>query len=218
MADIKGTSGAYIHLLRPLLYRPFLSLIGLVALIFSIFFIYSKTNHGVEFFPETDPSMGTYIVRLRGNHTAEKKLELMKEVEAKIIGKPNIKSVYTTAGTVSWDDTEIIGRVNVELIDWKERGLGKEIFEQYLSQMKTIPGLKVELKCLGTGRRVVRIFNSACALKNPYALERSVHIYCTKSLNQFKAPKMLMTRAPVLVLIGLLRSIAPRRAKIKQAS
>lgn len=176
LTDIKGTSGAYIHLLRPLLYRPFLSLIGLIALILSIFFIYSKANHGVEFFPETDPSMGTYIVRLRGNHTAEKKLELMKEVEAKIIGKPNIKSVYTTAGTVSWDDTEIIGRVNVELIDWKERGSGKEIFEQYLSQMKTVPGLRVELEMPRNGPPGGKDIQLSVYSKDPHALERSVHM------------------------------------------
>ena len=149
--NVSGASGLYIKMLFPFLKRPFLSLLGISTVIFSIFFLYTKINKGIEFFPQIDPSTGVYSVRVPGNRTAESKLKIMKELEAIVRTKQDIKSIYLTAGIIDWNDTDIIGRLYVELKDWKVRGKGIEILEAYLEELKQLPGISVELDVRKSG-------------------------------------------------------------------
>jgi multidrug efflux pump len=146
LETLRGSSGWYVRFLMPLLNAPGKSLFSLVVLVFSVFWIYGKMGHGIEFFPNMDPQRASYLVRSQGNLSTEGKYTLVKQVEAKILRAPEFKSIYTSAGTVDWNDTEIIGRIVVEMIDWKERGKAIPILEGYLKKMKEIPGLKIELE------------------------------------------------------------------------
>ncbi|MFN7662165.1 MAG: efflux RND transporter permease subunit [Alphaproteobacteria bacterium] len=146
LGKITGTAGAYVRILKAFLQAPLKSLMGIVCLVGLIFFVYVKWGRGVEFFPDIEPEQASYVVRLKGNLSAEMKQELVTQVEAKILHAPEFKSVYTTSGLLNIQDPEIIGQIRVELIDWKKREKATAILDRYLKTMENFPGLKIELE------------------------------------------------------------------------
>lgn len=144
--NLKGSARRYIHFLRPLLNSPIKTLLSVSFFVVGIFILYGKWGNGVEFFPYIEPEQASYVIRLKGNLSTEAKDGLVSQVESKILRAPEFKSVYTTSGLVDLKDPEIIGRITVELTDWKERDPATSILERYLKDMQVFPGLKIELE------------------------------------------------------------------------
>ncbi|OFW69442.1 MAG: hypothetical protein A2065_00830, partial [Alphaproteobacteria bacterium GWB1_45_5] len=151
LENFKGSSGGYVRFLSPLLNAPKKTLLGVTILVVAIFGIYGKFGKGVEFFPYIEPEQASYLVRLKGNLSTETKYDLVTEVESKILHATEFKSVYTSAGLIDERDPEIIGRITVELIDWKDRGKATPLLDRYLKTMQVFPGLKIELEKQNSG-------------------------------------------------------------------
>ena len=60
---------------------------------------YGRFGSGVEFFPNVEPDYGLLYVHARGNLSIDEKDALVRQAEARILGWPGIKSVYTRVGS-----------------------------------------------------------------------------------------------------------------------
>ncbi|WP_414834092.1 efflux RND transporter permease subunit [Afifella sp. YEN Y35] len=155
---VPGFTGAYVRFLHGLTG----SLVGNVAvilvmagLIVSIFVGFARHNQGVEFFVDEEPDVTTVLVSGRGNLSANEALALVSQVEAVVLDLPGVESVVTNAypngggGGESLDGVsdkpeDLIGELNLELLDFSERRPWQEMEAELRRRTASIPGIKVE--------------------------------------------------------------------------
>ena len=145
--EIRGTSGAYVRLLERALLRPAATGLAAVALLLGAFGLYAQLGQGVSFFPETEPEFMQVQVRTSDSFSVQERDALVRDVERRLLDDAEIRSLY--ARTVSGggqDDEEIIGTLQLELIDWDRRAPAAVIAERIRSEMADIAGIEVQVQ------------------------------------------------------------------------
>jgi multidrug efflux pump len=151
--DIPGITGWYAHLAERLTQRPgtvILGAAGIVAAVLALFFVF---NHGVEFFVDQDEGYTQVLVSARGNLSAAEKRDFVMSVANIIQTVPGIRTVSATSGGQSNSlnssggvPVDNIGRIGVELLDYRERRPAKLIEEEIRTKTANIPGVHVEVR------------------------------------------------------------------------
>ena len=117
---------------------------------------YGRYGAGVEFFPNVEPDYGLLYVHARGNLSIEEKDALVRQAEARILGWPGIKSVYTRVGSGAGQeggdvDEDVVGVIQYEFVDWRERDSADAILDRLRAAMTGIPGADVEVSVPNAG-------------------------------------------------------------------
>ena len=88
-------------------------------------------------------------VRARGNLSIQEKDKLVRQVEERLLGMPEIETVYARAGDSRSGSQEVtedtVGTVQFEFVDWKERRKASVILDEIRAKTKDIPGVIVEV-------------------------------------------------------------------------
>ncbi|MGL6211177.1 MAG: efflux RND transporter permease subunit, partial [Paracoccaceae bacterium] len=104
---------------------------------------------GVEFFPDVEPEFGLLYVKARGNLSIEEKDALVLQAEERILGWPGIATVYTRSGAAGGAGTDVaadvIGVIQYEFVDWRERKNANAILADLRVAMMGIPGVDIEV-------------------------------------------------------------------------
>lgn len=144
--ELKGFTGAYIRVLHKAVQRP-LTVLGIAigALIMS-FVIYASMGHGVEFFPDVDADIGLVDVRARGNLSLLERETLVQEVEKRIFDMGEIQSIYSATFIKAPTDAaaDVIGRIQIELVNWEHRRTANEILADIEQRTASIAGIIIE--------------------------------------------------------------------------
>ncbi|MDZ5699202.1 efflux RND transporter permease subunit [Chelativorans sp. M5D2P16] len=142
--------GWYVRLVRRAIHYPKTVLLLTVALLVGVQVAYSKYGAGVEFFPDVEPEYGLMYVHARGNLSLEEMDRLVRPAEEKLIGWPGIESVYTRIGQTRGGgqdiDEDVVGILQYEFIDWRERKPASEILDDLRAEMANMPGVEVEVR------------------------------------------------------------------------
>jgi multidrug efflux pump len=151
--EIPGITGWYAHMAERLTRYPgrvMATAAGTVVLVLALFIFF---NHGTEFFVDTDPSMAQVLVSARGNLSANEKRDLVMNVEHIVAGIDGIDSIYAHSGGQSQSlnsdggvPVDNIGRISVELKDYRERRSGNAILQTIRERTANIPGVRVEVR------------------------------------------------------------------------
>ena len=141
--------GLYMRTVKLALRRP-LATLGVAALmLFGIIQAYGTFGNGVEFFPDIEPDFGLVQVRARGNLSIQEKDNLVRQVEQRLLGMPELETVYARAGDNRSGSQEVtedtVGTIQFEFIDWKERRKASVILDEIRENTKDIPGVIVEV-------------------------------------------------------------------------
>ncbi len=141
--------GPYMRVVRLALHHP-LATLGLAAvLLVGVIQAYGTFGNGVEFFPDIEPDYGLVQVRARGNLSIEEKDALVKQVEERLLGMPELETVYARAGEGQRGSQEVtedtVGTVQFELVDWKKRRKASVILDEIRAKTQDIPGVIVEV-------------------------------------------------------------------------
>ena len=152
--EIPGITGWYAHLVERATRHPWMvfgSGIGIAVVVLGLFIV---GNHGVEFFVDSDPTQAVVTVSARGNLSASEKRDLVVQVEKAILplAHEGIKTISTQVsgggrsigGNSVAEDT--IGRIFLELIDYRERKKGRAILEDVRQATRDFAGIKVEIQ------------------------------------------------------------------------
>ncbi|HEX9905651.1 MAG TPA: efflux RND transporter permease subunit, partial [Propylenella sp.] len=141
--------GLYMRTVKLAIGHPLATLSLAVLLLVGVVQAYGKYGNGVEFFPDIEPDFGLVQVRARGNLSIHEKDRLVGEVERRLLGMPEIETVYARAGDGqrgSQDVTEdTVGTVQFELVDWKERRRASLILDEIRAKTQNIPGVIIEV-------------------------------------------------------------------------
>jgi multidrug efflux pump len=147
--------GAYMWVVGKAIRHPFIVLTLAVSTLVAVPFGYSKFGNGVEFFPNVEPDYGLLYVKARGNLSIDEKDVLVRQAEARILGWPGISTIYTRVGSGGGAGNEapadVIGTIQYEFVDWRERKPANEILADLREAMKGIPGVDTEVSVPAAG-------------------------------------------------------------------
>lgn len=141
--------GAYMWLVGKAVRHPVIMLFLAVALLVSVPYAYAKYGKGVIFFPDVEPEYGLLYVKARGNLSIAEKDALVAQAEARILGWPGVETVYTRTGAGGGMgnevDADVIGVIQYEFVDWRERKNANAILADLRQAMVGIPGVDIQV-------------------------------------------------------------------------
>ena len=145
-----GFTGAYIKVLHGALRHPAKILMGAIAVLIGVQYIYATHGKGIEFFPEIEPDNAKLQVRARGNLSVWEKDALMREVETRILKmkEGEFETIYSRTGREenSREAEDIIGTISLEFTKWSERRPAKKILNDIKSRTGDIAGIYVDAR------------------------------------------------------------------------
>ncbi len=147
--------GAYMWVVNKAVHHPFIILTLAIGLLVSVPYTYGKFGKGVEFFPNVEPEYGLLYVKARGNLSLEEKDTSVRMAEEKVIGWPGVKNVYTRVGKAGGGGNDVaedvIGVIQYEFVNWRERKKADEILADLRLAMKGLPGVDIEVSVPAAG-------------------------------------------------------------------
>ena len=142
--------GIYMWIVRRAVKHPFIVMAAGIALLIAVPYGYFGAKKGVEFFPDVEPDYGLLYVHARGNLSIEEKDAAVRVVEARMLGWPGVETLYTRVGKGGGGGQQVaedvIGVLQYEFIDWRERKPANEILADLRKVMVGIPGVDVEVQ------------------------------------------------------------------------
>jgi len=151
--EIPGITGWYAHMAERLTRHPgkvVLSAAGVVVFVLALFITF---NHGTEFFVDQDPGYTQVFVSARGNLSAGEKRDIVMGISNIIQTVPGIRTVSATSGGQSNSlnsqggvPVDNVGRIGVELLDYRQRRPAKLIEEEIRTKTANIPGVHIEVR------------------------------------------------------------------------
>ncbi|EON91708.1 multidrug resistance protein [Marinobacter lipolyticus SM19] len=138
----------YRKLLATLLSRPGFTLLGVLGLIVVIYAGYARFNHGVEFFPEVEPDSAQVQVRARGDLSIWERDRIVREVEHRLQGMPEVKALYARSMVMADNRMapDVIGVLQFQFTDWFNRRSANDILEDFRERTNDIPGIQLEFR------------------------------------------------------------------------
>ncbi|SFN28955.1 efflux RND transporter permease subunit [Marinobacter pelagius] len=138
----------YRLVLSRLLQFPGLTLVGVLVVILVIYAAYARFNHGVEFFPSVEPDSAQVQVRARGDLSVWERDAIVREVERRLQGMPEVKALY--ARSMLSNNTrmapDVIGVLQFQFTDWFTRRPASAILEDFRERTADIPGIELEFR------------------------------------------------------------------------
>jgi multidrug efflux pump len=141
--------GAYMWLVGKAVRHPVIMLFTAMGLLVAVPYAYGQYGKGMEFFPDVEPEFGLLYVKARGNLSIYEKDALVKQAEDRMLGWPGIATIYTRTGGGGGAGNEVapdvIGTIQYEFVDWRERKKASEILTDLRAEMVGIPGVEIEV-------------------------------------------------------------------------
>ena len=178
---IGGATGAYVRVLEWAILRPGATLLLAVAMLLGAFGVYGQFGRGLSFFPSVEPEFMAVSVRARDNVSIWERDALVRAVEDRLIGLPEIESVYARSTmSAGGGDEETIGTIQLDLVDWDQRRTAAEIGEDIRSLVSDIAGIDVQVQTESGGPTSGKPVNLQLGARDPAtqaaAVERALAI------------------------------------------
>ncbi|SEO14736.1 multidrug efflux pump [Salinihabitans flavidus] len=142
-----GFTGAYVRLLEKAVLRPATTLVLAISLLVGGFALYGEFGRGVAFFPSVEPEFMQVQVRARDNLSIYERDTLVRLVEDRLFEQDGVESVYARSTlSAGRGDEEVIGTIQLDLLDWDQRRPAAEIGAEIRADMADIAGIDVQVQ------------------------------------------------------------------------
>ncbi|RVV99600.1 efflux RND transporter permease subunit [Mesobaculum littorinae] len=149
--DVGGMTGAYVRLLQWAILRPLATLLLAIATLLGAFSAYASFGNGLSFFPSIEPDFMQVTVRARDDFSIYERDALVRDVEERLLADREIASVYARSSADRQSGEDVIGTIQLELIDWDRRRPAEQIGADIRAEMAQIPGIEVEVQTSDDG-------------------------------------------------------------------
>jgi multidrug efflux pump len=168
--------GWYMAIVKQAVRFPITAMLLTVALLGGIIWTYGKFGSGVEFFPNVEPDYGLLYVHARGNLSLAEMDIATKEAESRLLDWPGLKSVYTRVGKTQGGGQDIpedvVGVIQYEFVDWRERKSAHQILDDLRKVMAGIPGVDVEVRVPEAGPPTGKAIQVQLSAVDPQGLDK----------------------------------------------
>lgn len=147
---LDGPIAIYARFLTGLVRRPLMVIASALFVAWLCREIFMFASPEVEYFIRTDNEQASVLVLARGNLSAQQKIDIVKEVSARVENHPAIEHIYIQTGpTLSRNNelpAETIGQVGIDLINYSDRDHSRVILEEIRDMVQGVPGVIVEVR------------------------------------------------------------------------
>jgi multidrug efflux pump len=171
---VSGFTGKYVRLLRRTLRRPWLGVGGVSALLISIYVAFVFFGKGVEYFPDIEQPFGMVDIRARGDLSTLERDRLVRQVEDRILGMPEIEFLYAKTGSNDQAAEDQIGTLTLNYIEWNKRRKADDILEEIRAKTSDLVGIKIETRKPDSGPPIGKPIRIEFSSRFPDALEAAV--------------------------------------------
>jgi len=144
--EVTGMTGKYIQFLKMTLSHPWRGVAGVSGLLIAVyaaFFIFGK---GIEYFPDVEAPFGMVDIRARGDLSTDERDFLVRQVEDRVLGMPEIKFLYAKTGANDRGAEDQIGSLTLNYIDWDKRRGSDEILAEIRERTNDLVGIRIETR------------------------------------------------------------------------
>ncbi|WP_416395028.1 efflux RND transporter permease subunit [Allohahella sp. A8] len=177
--EAKGFTRSYLNLVAALLRHPGKTLATAIFITVGTYVAYGSFGRGVEFFPSTEPDFAQVQVQARGDLSVLERDALVRQVEARLLEVPELKTVYsrTIGGGAQGDQNrtaDTIGVIQIEFIDWSKRARAEVIIPRLRKLVADIPGIVIQVREQESGPSGGKPVQMEVSARDPALLEASV--------------------------------------------
>ncbi len=175
--EVTGATGKYIQFLKRTLQRPWLNVAGVTGLLVAVYAAFFLFGKGIEYFPDVEAPFGMVDIRARGDLSTDERDYLVRQVEERVLGMPEIEFLYAKTGSDDRAAEDQIGSLTLNYIDWKQRRKADEILAEIRERTSDLVGIRIETRKPDPGPPIgkpIRIeFSSRFADQLDDAIERT---------------------------------------------
>ena len=143
--SIGGWTGRYVQFLQRSLRHPWRN-VGLVsALLLTIYVGFFTMGRGVEYFPEVEQPFAWVEIHARGDMSTAEKDNLVRQVEERIIGMPEIEFLYAKTEDIRGTQDQI-GLLTLNFIAWDQRRAAHEILAEIRAKTADLAGITINTR------------------------------------------------------------------------
>ena len=172
--EVTGLTGRYIQFLKRTLKRPWLNVAavtGLLIGVYAAFFIFGK---GVEYFPDVEQPFGMVDIRARGDLSTDERDRLVRQVEERVLGMPEIEFLYAKTGANDRGAEDQIGTLTLNYVDWKQRRPADDILAEIRERTSDLVGIRIETRKPDPGPPLGKPIHIEFSSRFPEQLEDAV--------------------------------------------
>ena len=144
--DVTGPTGRYIQFLKRTLKRPWINVAGVSGLLVAIYAAFFMFGKGIEYFPDVEQPFGMVDIRARGDLSTTERDYLVRQVEERILGMPEIKYLYAKTGSSDRGAEDQIGSLTLNYIDWEDRRPADDIMAEIRERTNDLVGIRIETR------------------------------------------------------------------------
>jgi len=174
LSTVTGITGRYIRLLQRSLKHPWRNVgavSGLLVLVYVAFFTLGK---GVEYFPEVEQPFGMVDIRARGDLSTAERDYLVRQVEERVLGMPEIEFLYAKTGSSQQGSEDQIGSLTLNYVDWQERRPADEILAEIRQRTSDLAGIRIETRKPDPGPPIGKPIRIEFSSRHPDLLNEAV--------------------------------------------
>ena len=171
---VTGLTGRYVRFLKRSLKRPLTSVgavSGLLLSVYAAFFLFGK---GIEYFPDVEQPFGMVDIRARGDLSTGERDTLVRQVEERVLGMPEIEFLYAKTGESDQGAEDQIGSLTLNYVDWKERRKADDILAEIRARTSDLVGIKIETRKPDAGPPIGKPIRIEFTSRFPDVLNRAV--------------------------------------------
>ena len=142
---ISGFTGSYVRFLKKSLLHPWRNVGFVCTLLLTIYVGFVAFGRGVEYFPDVEQPFAMVDIRARGDLSTDEKDYLVRQVEERIIGMPEIEFLYAKTEDVRGTQDQI-GSLTLNYIDWDKRRKSDEILAEIRARTSDLAGITIETR------------------------------------------------------------------------
>ncbi|NOR37071.1 MAG: AcrB/AcrD/AcrF family protein, partial [Woeseiaceae bacterium] len=143
--SIEGFTGRYVQFLKRSLQTPWRNVGYVSALLLAIYFAFAMFGRGTEYFPDVEQPFAMVDVRARGDLSIDEQDFLVRQVEERLLGMPEIEYLYVKTGDVR-EAPDQIGSLTLNLIEWDQRRTANEILAEVRERTADLAGITIETR------------------------------------------------------------------------
>jgi len=172
--DVTGFTGAYVQVLKKSLRHPWRSVAGVFGLLIGVYVAFVTLGRGVEYIPDVEMPFATVDIRARGDMSIDEQDTLVRQVENRVLGMPEIENLYTKTGSSNRGSEDLIGSLTLNYIDWDQRRRSDEILADIRANTADLVGIGIETRKPDAGPPIGKPIHIEFASRYPDRLEQAV--------------------------------------------
>ena len=143
--EVEGFTGKYVRFLRKSLRTPWRNVAFVSTLLLTIYVSFIAFGKGTEYFPDVEPPFAMVDIRARGDLSIDEQDALVRQVEERLTGMPEIEFLYVKTGDVR-ETPDQIGRLTLNYIDWDQRRKSDDILAEVRERTADLVGIAIETR------------------------------------------------------------------------